>query len=714
MRRPPHLLVRPGTQLRFNGTLSKAAKPPIIRIHEATFYREHPSTVSSPAHDAPPNPPLFPKLTFELPSFSLPAQHWAVVGPSSSGKSTFLEIIRGTHLCFPPSSRSFPYLLTDEIAAKDHRLRFPGRAIQYVGFGGETGGLGGTGTRGAYLSARYESRREETDFSLLDYLQGHTELNPAEKETGQEIALSSLNAVIEQLRLKDLLGLPVSNLSNGQTRRARIARALLGKSEILLLDEPFMGLDPPTLTTLSPILHGLAASNSPRLLMSLRPQDPIPDWITHLIYLGQDFKVAHQGAKDLVLEELKKRAKRNDNSIVYSAKEVGRVLTAKGILEPNSTLEAVGAGNKKNSRVPKDQDNFYFAWNPRSITEPIVEMEGVEVKYGDKEILGRWNQGNPNSHKGMQKNLKDGLWWRVRRGQKWGIFGPNGSGKTTIISLICSDHPQAYSLPIKLFGRSRLPTPGQPGISIFDLQARIGQSSPEIHAFFPRNLTVRQTLENAWADTFLSKPQLNHDRDLDVDACLRWFQHELNPSASSAPEEGPTKARTKDLSAAASKAKEKAYANFLDSDDIDWADTLRFRDLPFSSQRVALFLRAILRRPDLIILDEAFGGMDDYIRDKCMLFLEHGEGKSLSRRFGPNGKRVIESATAWRVQKLRITGMSPEQALICVSHVREEVPDVVREWMRLPEPNTGKPPSFGRLDGPLRDDHKRWEQIWAM
>ena len=48
-----------------------------------------------------------------------------------------------------------------------------------------------------------------------------------------------LGVVTTQLGLGDLLTLPVGNLSNGQTRRARIARALLERPEILLLDEPF-------------------------------------------------------------------------------------------------------------------------------------------------------------------------------------------------------------------------------------------------------------------------------------------------------------------------------------------------------------------------------------------------------------------------------------------------------------------------------------------
>ena len=99
--------------------------------------------------------------------------------------------------------------------------------------------MGSSNTRGAYMSARYESRREDTDFSVLDYLKGNTELNPSQKLGDETLAQHDVDKVIADLRLAKLVHMPVGNLSNGQTRRARIAKALLKKPELLLLDEPF-------------------------------------------------------------------------------------------------------------------------------------------------------------------------------------------------------------------------------------------------------------------------------------------------------------------------------------------------------------------------------------------------------------------------------------------------------------------------------------------
>lgn len=215
------------TPARLTKTLTPLSQPPIIRIKNATFYREHPASVP----DAGSKHALFPKLSFELPSSLVDTPCWAIIGPSNCGKSTFLEILRGQHICLPPNARSYPSL------ENDPRNRLHCQAFKCVGFDHGERGLSGPNTAGAYLSARFESRREATDFTLLNYLRGHTELNAAEAH--DRIDDVYLDKITRDLNLRALLELPVGNLSNGQMRRATIARALLDRPDVLLLDEPF-------------------------------------------------------------------------------------------------------------------------------------------------------------------------------------------------------------------------------------------------------------------------------------------------------------------------------------------------------------------------------------------------------------------------------------------------------------------------------------------
>ena len=206
-------------------------------------------------------------------------------------------------------------------------------------------------------------------------------------------------------------------------------------------------------------------------------------------------------------------------------------------------------------------------------------------------------------------------------------------------------------------------------------------------------------MENAWADTFLGTPRLTYKNDVAVDACIRWFEAELNPAFDA------TSTETKSVNG----------ASFAVLRDTAWADDISFGDCPFSAQRVTLFLRAIVKKPEMVVLDEAFSGMDEYVRDKCMLFLTWGETHTFGiKKDDPEKKRFVIPTRPEMHEEPMFEGLREDQTLICVSHVKEEVPGVLKQWMCLPEAGTRKPARFGSFKKPLDMDSRQWEEIWGV
>ncbi|KAF3108602.1 hypothetical protein TWF102_010727 [Orbilia oligospora] len=555
---------------------------PLIRIVNSTFQR----TKTGPI--------FFPNLNFTLESITsrtplTKPQRWSIIGPSNSGKSTFLQVLQGSHICTPIVGRTYP-ALTD-------KKKYAGSSIARVDFSAQ--GAFGESVKGEYMSSRYESRRGATDLTLRQWLERtalhlplYTDNFDFESHVATKAADVPLETVTTGLRLTGLLDQPVSTLSNGQGRRARIAQALLRGVDLLLLDEPFMGLDPWSTERLSGLLKtisSLEAANdtsqiASQVVVTQRPQDHLPDWVTHIAYL-QGNKVLTMGERDEVIAKTSERGirigdgdKRNDG-ILHKVYGTGVSIPSEDAkTEPTKTSEE---GKK----------------------EPVVEMSGIQISYRDREILKDFS-------------------WTIKRGDRWGLFGPNGSGKTTLLAIITSDHPLSYSQPVKLFGRPRLPEKGVPGISVFELQSLIGHSSPEIHQFFPRRRSLRKCVESAWADTFITKPHFPPDGERIIDDIFKFFDI--------SPEE----------------------------------QNREFGECGVSTQRLALFMRAVIKKPDIVILDEAFSGMDENLRDKCMKWLEEG--------------------------------LEERQALIVVSHLDGEVPRVVDKWVRLREAGEGESAVFGK------------------
>ena len=155
--------------------------------------------------------------------------------------------------------------------------------------------------------------REEDRITLRQNLvQSMHEAGVGEADSGEGL----MTELLEKLELELFLDLPLIALSNGQTRRARILRALLRRPKVLLLDEPLSkcsltkleclysdnvtaGLDVHHRPKLLSLLHALHKTSSPHIIMSLRIQDAVPDWITHVVLVRPGGEIVTASKQEL-------------------------------------------------------------------------------------------------------------------------------------------------------------------------------------------------------------------------------------------------------------------------------------------------------------------------------------------------------------------------------------------------------------------------------
>ncbi|EEB08778.2 ATPase [Schizosaccharomyces japonicus yFS275] len=216
---------------------------------------------------------LFKNISFDL----KPNQNWAIVGSVGSGRTSFLKCLAGGYTPSPATSFSHPYFREKNLD--------PYLTIQFLDFKE-------TGTQAAaYYTERYHSLRDpEHDRTLEQWLKNAYHGN-------QRDASAAVKRAADSVRLTELLPYSIINLSNGQSRAAMLAAKLLRQPEMLLIDEPYSGMDVKARKSFSEIFGELSNHNCPKIVLSLREQDETPEYITHILQLNNR-KVVYQGPSD--------------------------------------------------------------------------------------------------------------------------------------------------------------------------------------------------------------------------------------------------------------------------------------------------------------------------------------------------------------------------------------------------------------------------------
>ena len=325
-------------------------------------------------------------------------EHIALLGPNGGGKSLLVDILIGR---WPLLMNEVKYDFTPSVSALvcDN--------IKYITFRDSYGDADGN----FYYQQRWNSQDMETTPLV-------SELLPQVPDSEWKNNLYGLFGVEEMLDKHLVL------LSSGELRRFQLVKALLSQPRVLILDNPFIGLDASTRTLLRELLERMIRAISLQVILVLSRVDEIPPFITHVV----------------PVEGLECGNKIERNAFLCEAK------------------------NAEDMKMDVTENLHHLDSMNDCCQEEVIRLNKVTIRYGERTIL------------------KD-LDWVVHRGEKWALTGDNGSGKSTLLSLVCADNPQSYACDIAMFGRKR-----GTGESIWEIKKRIGYVSPEIHRAYLKNI----------------------------------------------------------------------------------------------------------------------------------------------------------------------------------------------------------------------------------
>ncbi|HEY4063771.1 MAG TPA: ATP-binding cassette domain-containing protein [Puia sp.] len=355
-------------------------------------------------------------------------EQWTVTGPSGSGKTVLAHTLMGKHFY---TGRIGP---EHRIGMVEQQHRFQNRP----------------GATDLYYQQRWNASDADQTITVAQELAEYT----GWKGNG--------DTVLDGLHIRPLLEKPLIQLSNGENKRVQLAIALLEDPELLILDNPFLGLDTEGRAALHHIIDELAARGVQLLLITGAQE--LPASITHVAQLDHG-KWVFRGTKA---------------DFHPGSGAQGPVRLDKQILD-----------RLRDEAMEGDAD-FPVA----------VKMVNTTVRYGEAVIL-------------------DNINWEVKKGQRWSISGPNGAGKSTILSLITADNPQAYANEIWLFGRRR-----GSGESIWDIKRKIGFVSPELHLYFDYSAGCFEVIASGLFDTIGLFRQLTPEQEETVSLWIRLLSLE--------------------------------------------------------------------------------------------------------------------------------------------------------------------------------------------
>ena len=295
----------------------------------------------------------------------------AVVGDNAAGKTRLVEILTG-HYPLLLNEVHYDFSQTPRPLISDN--------LKYITFRDSYGESDTT----YYLQQRWNQHDIDENTPTVGQLLSKV----------PEAAAGLRERLYSMFHMESLLDEYIISISSGELRKFQLTRVLLTAPHVLVMDNPYIGLDAETRDQLTGLFETMIRECSLVCVLILSRDDMIPHFVTHIVPV--------EGLN--VLPMIRREE--------YSPRKHWR---------ETSSHEFKTGVTSSETQVLRPE---------------ILRFTDVTIRYGERTIL---------------RNLN----WVVRQGERWALRGENGAGKSTLLSLVTADNPQGYACDISLFGRKR-------------------------------------------------------------------------------------------------------------------------------------------------------------------------------------------------------------------------------------------------------------------
>ena len=369
-------------------------------------------------------------------------EHWVLLGKNGSGKSALTATLIGQAVC--ESGKRDSTIKHVEIVSSDAQKQLLNQELVRE----QEDDAPSLVRDIIYSACKAADDANSFDDDLFD---------------GYTLDLDLCQQLIEAFDFERLLSRHFRDLSTGETRKLLLIKALSAKPALIVLDEPFEGLDAHSVTKLRDILDALSSDERTDIsfILVLNRLDHIPAFVTHYGYVnnGQLQHTLANPAEEQITDLLK--------------------------------LLHIGTTSLSIPKAEHSQVDKAFTG------EVLVNLQNAKVAYGGEAVF---------------KNLN----WTIKKHQHWQLTGRNGSGKTCLLNLITGDNPQCYNNDIEVFGYQR----GN-GESIWQIKQHIGYISNALHMDYRVGVSALNTIISGFFDSIgLYQPPTDEQKNI----AMQWLQ----------------------------------------------------------------------------------------------------------------------------------------------------------------------------------------------